>query len=84
MSIATDLTIFEQFMAASLLVKLVIILLALLSLMSWYWIFRKWFQINSAQAKANRFERDFWSGGDLDVMYQAAAGGRFSSGGMER
>ncbi|MDR2209157.1 MAG: protein TolQ, partial [Azoarcus sp.] len=39
---------------------------------------------NSAQAKANRFERDFWSGGDLDVMYQAAAGGRFSSGGMER
>lgn len=69
---------------ASVLVQLVMGLLVLLSVVSWYWIFRKWFQIKSAQSKANRFERDFWSGGDLDLMYQAAAGGRFRSGGMER
>jgi biopolymer transport protein TolQ len=84
MSITHDLSIIHLVMQASLLVKLVMGLLALLSLMSWYWIFRKWFQISSAQSKANRFERDFWSGGDLDLMYQAAAGGRFRSGGMER
>ncbi|MCL2590550.1 MAG: protein TolQ [Betaproteobacteria bacterium] len=84
MSITHDLSFINLIMEASLLVKLVMGLLALLSLMSWYWIFRKWFQINSAQSKANRFERDFWSGGDLDQMYQAAASGRFRSGGMER
>ncbi|MCL1859973.1 MAG: protein TolQ [Proteobacteria bacterium] len=84
MSITHDLSIIHLVTQASLLVKLVMGLLALLSLMSWYWIFRKWFQISSAQSKASRFERDFWSGGDLDLMYQAAAGGRFRSGGMER
>jgi len=84
MSLTQDLSIFIMVMQASLPVQLVIGLLTLLSLMSWYWIFHKWFQINSAQSKANRFERDFWSGGDLDQMYQAAAGGRFRSGGMER
>ncbi|MCL2644241.1 MAG: protein TolQ [Betaproteobacteria bacterium] len=84
MSITHDLSIINLVMQASLLVKLVMGLLAFLSLMSWYWIFRKWFQISSAQSKAQRFERDFWSGGDLDQMYQAAAGGRFRSGGMER
>jgi len=84
MSITHDLSILSLITQASLLVKLVMGLLALLSLMSWYWIFRKWFQIGLAKSKANRFERDFWSGGDLDLMYQAAAGGRFSSGGMER
>jgi len=84
MSITHDLSIINLILQASLLVKLVMGLLALLSLMSWYWIFRKWFQISSARSKANRFERDFWSGGDLDLMYQAAAGGRFRSGGMER
>jgi biopolymer transport protein TolQ len=84
MTLTTDLSILSLVMQASLLVQLVMALLAVLSLLSWYWIFRKWFQINSAQSKADRFERDFWSGGDLDQMYQAAAGGRFRSGGMER
>ncbi|MDR2926354.1 MAG: protein TolQ [Azoarcus sp.] len=84
MNPAANLSFIELVMQASLLVKVVMGLLASLSVISWYWIFRKWFQINSAQSKANRFERDFWSGGDLDLMYQAAAGGRFRSGGMER
>lgn len=84
MNPADNLSFIELVMQASLLVKVVMGLLASLSVMSWYWIFRKWFQINSAQSKANRFERDFWSGGDLDLMYQSAAGGRFRSGGMER
>jgi len=81
---SSDLSIINMVKEASPLVQVVIGLLAFLSLMSWYWIFRKWFQINSAQSKANRFERDFWSGGDLDHMYQAAAGGHFRTGGMER
>ncbi|MDR2031700.1 MAG: protein TolQ [Azoarcus sp.] len=84
MSITHDLSILSLVMQASIIVKLVMSLLAFLSLTSWYWIFRKWFQIHAARSRTNRFERDFWSGGDLNAMYQAAAGGRYRSGGMER
>ncbi|MDR1462868.1 MAG: protein TolQ [Azoarcus sp.] len=84
MNITHDLSIFTLIMEASVIVKLVMSLLAFLSLMSWYWIFRKWFQIGSARSNTDTFERDFWSGGDLDMMYQSAAGGRFRSGGMKR
>ena len=84
MTITHDLSILNLIMQASVIVKLVMSLLAFLSLMSWYWIFRKWFQIRSARSRTDGFERDFWSGGDLDLMYQAAAGGRFRSGGLER
>ncbi|MPN12477.1 Protein TolQ [bioreactor metagenome] len=59
-------------------------LLAALSLISWYWIFRKWFQIRAARTKTNEFERDFWSGGDLNALFQSATAGRHQSGGMER
>ncbi|MDR1853423.1 MAG: protein TolQ [Azoarcus sp.] len=83
-TITHDLSIINLVLQASIIVKLVMSLLALLSLLSWYWIFRKWFQIRAARSRTDRFERDFWSGGDLDLMYQAAAGGRFRSGGMER
>jgi biopolymer transport protein TolQ len=84
MNISHDLSIIPLIMQASIIVKLVMSLLALLSVVSWYWIFRKWFQIRSARSKAERFERDFWSGGDLEVMYHAAASRRVRSGGMER
>ena len=79
-----DLSILNLVGGATIPVQLIIGLLLLLSLLSWYWIFRKWFQIRSARSKTDVFERDFWSGGDLDLMYHAAAGGRFRSGGMER
>ena len=69
---------------ASLLVQFVMALLALLSLLSWYWIFRKWFQIRAMRARIGRFERDFWSGGDLNTLFQNASSGRDSSIGMER
>jgi biopolymer transport protein TolQ len=84
MTISHDLDILSLIMQASIIVKLVMALLATLSFLSWYWIFHKWFQIRSARARTIRFERDFWSGGNLDTMYQAAAGGRYRSGGMER
>jgi biopolymer transport protein TolQ len=54
-----------------------------LSLVSWYWIFRKAFQIRRARSKTDEFERDFWSGGDLNTLYRVAAG-RHQADGMER
>ena len=84
MNVTQDLSIIELVLHASLVVKLVMGLLTLVSLMSWYWIFRKWFQIRDAKKKTDLFERDFWSGGDLNALYQSAATGRHEAAGMER
>ena len=59
MNVTQDLSIIELVLHASLVVKLVMGLLTLVSLMSWYWIFRKAFAIRDARAKTDKFERDF-------------------------
>jgi len=84
MNVTQDLSILSLISEASVLVQLVMALLASLSLVSWYWIFRKSFQIRAARTKTNGFERDFWSGGDLNGLFQSAAAARHQSGGMER
>ena len=71
MNVTQDLSIIELISHASLVVKLVMLLLTVVSLQSWYWIFRKWFSIRDAKKKTDLFERDFWSGGDLNALYQA-------------
>ncbi len=84
MNISQDLSILELIANASLVVKLVMALLTAVSLMSWYWIFRKAFAIRDARAKTEKFERDFWSGGDLATLYQSAVNDRHSTGALER
>jgi biopolymer transport protein TolQ len=81
MTVAHDLSILALIGQASLLVKLVMALLALLSITSWYWIFRKWFQIRFAKSKTDKFEHEFWNGGDLNAIFQSAA--RARNGGLE-
>lgn len=54
---------------ASLLVQLVMVSLMAASLISWYFIFSKWFIFKAASITADRFERRFWSGGNLNQMY---------------
>lgn len=84
MPITQDLSILSLIAEASLLVKLVMALLATVSFMSWYWIFRKWFAIGAARRKTEIFERNFWSGGDLNHLYQSACNDRHNTGPMER
>ncbi len=84
MNVTTDLSIISLIANASILVKGVMLLLAAVSFMSWYWIFRKWFAIRDARAKTDQFERDFWSGGDLNALFQSAANDRHSAGALER
>lgn len=84
MTVTHDLSILSLISQASVLVQLVMALLAGLSLVSWYWIFRKAFQIRQARAQTDEFERDFWSGGDLNALYQSAATSRHEAAGMER
>ena len=78
------MSILSLIAGASILVKGVMLLLAAVSFMSWYWIFRKWFAIRDARAKTDQFERDFWSGGDLNSLYQSAVNDRHSAGALER
>ena len=84
MNVTQDLSIIQLVLNASIPVKGVMALLAMVSFMSWYWIFRKWFAIRNARGKTDQFERDFWSGGDLNSLYQSAVNDRHNAGAMER
>jgi biopolymer transport protein TolQ len=84
MNITQDLSIIELVANASMVVKLVMALLTFVSVMSWYWIFRKWFAIRDARIRTEKFEREFWSGGDLGTLYQSAVNDRHRTGALER
>lgn len=69
---------------ASLVVQLVMLILVLISLVSWATIFRKWIVLAKARSQSKRFENDFWSGGDLNTLYQKASAKRNECGPLER
>jgi biopolymer transport protein TolQ len=68
---------------ASLLVQLVMAALFLASVLSWYYIFLKTFTFKRANRLTEDFEKAFWSGGDLNELYQRAVNSR-GSGSLER
>lgn len=59
-------------------------LLLAASLLSWWFIFIKLFAIKRALRVTDRFEREFWGGGDINAMYQRVAAEREIAGEMER
>ncbi|MGD8672229.1 MAG: protein TolQ [Thiogranum sp.] len=65
-----DLSFFSLISGASVVVQLVMLLLLVVSLLSWTMIFRKRGALNEARADAEQFEDRFWSGGDLATLYQ--------------
>jgi len=84
MNVTQDLSLMSLLTNASVLVQLVLVLLLLVSLISWWFIFRKLFVIRDAVRRTDQFERSFWSGADLGTLYQQAAGSRQNAGSMER
>ncbi len=68
---------------ASFVVQLVMLLLLVVSLLSWTIIFLKWSVIKKARNEANRFERRFWSGADLGELYKRVSTRRGRLSGME-
>ena len=84
MNVTQDLSLINLIGNASLVVKLVIGLMLGMSLMSWWFIFRKAFVVRDARRKAEDFERTFWSGSDLNSLFQAIVSSRRPSGSMER
>jgi biopolymer transport protein TolQ len=84
MNVTQDLSILSLVWNASVIVQAVIALLLVVSFMSWYFIFRKMFTIRRAKRQTEQFERDFWSGSDLNALYQSAANHRHTIGSLER
>jgi biopolymer transport protein TolQ len=69
---------------ASVLVQLIMGLLLAASFLSWFYIFRKMFVIRREISLDDDFEKDFWSGSDLNSLYQSAASARHGAGALER
>ena len=65
-----SLSFTELIFNASFLVQLVMLFLLILSLLSWTIIIQRTNQYKIAKAKANDFEDKFWSGIDLNNLYQ--------------
>ena len=84
MNVSTDLSLLALVSNASLLVKLVLAVLMLMSLVSWWYIFRKAFIIRDTRRSSEEFERTFWSGPDLNQLFQSIVSGRRTTGCMER
>lgn len=84
MSPTTDLSIITLVSEASLLVKLVMGLLVGLSFCSWWFIFRKAFETTRAQKITDEFERQFWSGIDLQSLYVSIQNRMQEAGAIER
>jgi len=83
-NVTQDLELWTLIVNASLVVKLVMLLLLAVSFLSWTFIFSKWIAIRRARAQTEAFERDFWSGNDLNLLYQGAVNARHTIGSLER
>ena len=70
-----DHSALDLILQASLIVQFVMALLAGASVVSWAIIFRKRTLLNAERLAADRFEEQFWSGGDLAALYKSLESG---------
>jgi len=82
LNVHTDLSFLTLVIHASVVVQGIMLLLASASLWSWWQIFQKLFQLRRTSRETDRFEDEFWKGGDLNELYQRASQARVG-GGME-
>ncbi|MEW6647408.1 MAG: protein TolQ [Pseudomonadota bacterium] len=78
----TDISLLSLFTEASLLVQAVMLLLLVVSIISWGQIITKWRLLKAAVADATTFEKRFWSGIDLVELYKQVAKHHDSNTGM--
>ena len=70
-----DHSALDLILQASLIVQFVMALLVGASVVSWAIIFRKRTLLNTERLAADRFEEQFWSGGDLAALYKSLESG---------
>lgn len=83
-TVTQDLSFITLITNASIIVQIVMALLLCVSLMSWNYIFQKRMAIKKARLQTESFEREFWSGGNLQDLYQSLEYRRSKSGALER
>lgn len=79
----SDISIFDLFIQASLLVKIVMLILLGMSVFSWAIIIKRSKVLSQAEKVAATFEDKFWSGKDLTNLYQELKSKRDSLSGSE-
>lgn len=79
---STDTSVIGLILDASIPVMLVMLLLIIASVMSWSIIFAKRRLIRRTKDASDEFEAAFWSGGDLNTLYQSATHNRGGVVGM--
>ena len=71
--IAVDLSVWQLFSDAHIVVKIVMIGLLAVSVWSWAIILEKFFLFAKTRKETDKFEQVFWSGQSLEELYQALA-----------
>ncbi|MCV2885547.1 protein TolQ [Aestuariibacter sp. AA17] len=67
---SSELSFFDLFLQASFLVQLVMLTLLAVSVISWAFIFQRSKALKDAKSEMKKFEDKFWSGVDLNKLYQ--------------
>lgn len=80
----SDMSIVGLLFDASLPVQLVMLLLVIASVMSWSIILTKRRLVRRTAEASDEFEASFWSGADLNTLYQNTTRDRGSNVGMSR
>jgi biopolymer transport protein TolQ len=65
-----DLSILSLISEASIIVQMIMLLLLMLSFLSWWHIFSKIFVLRNTKSRTAKFEASFWDGGDLNALYE--------------
>ena len=76
MNVTHDMSLLSLITGASIPVQLVMAILLITSLVSWWYIFIKVFTIRRADRDAVSFENAFWIGGDINLLYEGVTAGR--------
>lgn len=79
---AADMSLTTLITGASLPVQMVMAILLIVSIVSWWYIFIKVMTIGRAEKEAESFEHTFWAGGDLNKLYDGLSAGRNKPHGM--
>jgi len=79
---AADMSLSTLITGASVPVQLVMAILLIVSIISWWYIFIKVMMIKRAEKEAVEFEQTFWTGGDLNRLYESLTSGRNKPHGM--
>lgn len=81
---SADMSIWGLFVDASFIVQSIMVLLLVISIISWAVIFQRAKLIKAAKININRFEEKFWSGIDLSKLFSELNMRRNGSEGLER